>query len=184
MIREEIARIIDPEAFTALDRHYCIPLQEDFRRMKIARDKADAIRALPAQGEPVALAREALDIQEEWLKDNAYRLGLRSLVQIIEVSFAKVRDAIASPSSPAPDASHLNSGECEPVVKSASGAGEAIFAECAKIAMEHVDNGNWDDPEIYSDGYDQACRDIVEAIKTRASNRKTMDAIADNRKGE
>jgi hypothetical protein len=48
---------------------------------------------------------------------------------------------------------------------------EAIFSECAEIALEHVDGG--------CSVYDEACRDIAEAIRTRASNRKTMDAIAD-----
>jgi len=81
--------------------------------------------------------------------------------------------------SPAPASRSLNSGESDLQVTADYGAGEAIFSECAEIALGHVDNGNWDDPEIYSDGYDQACRDIAEAIRTRAANRKTMDAIAD-----
>jgi len=52
--------------------------------------------------------------------------------------------------------------------------GEAIFAECAEIALEHVGEYTY-----YWRSYDRACRDIAEAIKLRASNRKTMDAIAD-----
>jgi hypothetical protein len=63
---------------------------------------------------------------------------------------------------------------------------EAIFSECAEIALEHVGAiGSQDDvsvtPEerLMATTYNIACRDIAEAIKTRASNRKTMDAIAD-----
>jgi hypothetical protein len=86
--------------------------------------------------------------------------------------------------SPVPDASPLNSGECEPVVKSASGSGEAIFSECAEIAMGHVGARRRPIASDSSEAYDGACRDIAEAIRLRASNRKTMDAIADAAQGE
>jgi len=57
---------------------------------------------------------------------------------------------------------------------------EAIFAECADIANAHV--GQCIPARMTGEHcgcYDAACRDIAEAIRTRASNRKTMDAIAD-----
>jgi hypothetical protein len=54
---------------------------------------------------------------------------------------------------------------------------EAIFSECAEIALEHV--GRMSSYHACKHIYDKACRDISEAIRTRASNRKTMDAIAD-----
>jgi len=53
-----------------------------------------------------------------------------------------------------------------------------LFAECAEIALEHV--GAVDtSPGTNGESYDEACRDIARAIELRASNRKTMDAIAD-----
>jgi hypothetical protein len=54
-----------------------------------------------------------------------------------------------------------------------------LFAECAEIALEHVGafNTNWTEESRMA--YNQACRDIAMAITLRASNRKTMDAIAD-----
>jgi Lar family restriction alleviation protein len=86
-------------------------------------------------------------------------------------------------SSPAPYPGSLNSGESDLHVTADSGAGEAIFSECAEIALEHVGAVKDEDDYSYGAGYDAACSDIANTIKTRASNRKTMDAIAD-RKGE
>jgi hypothetical protein len=83
----------------------------------------------------------------------------------------------ALPSSPAPFCTPHNSGERMPKSDPALGAGEAIFAECAEIALEHVGAYVW--PDLRVEGYDEACRDIAEAIKLRASNRRTMDALAD-----
>jgi Lar family restriction alleviation protein len=149
-------------------------------------------RALPAQGEPVA--REAFeagfaaywgpqkpdevdsfvaDMNRAW---NDYFAALLSspapitTEQLDKLQFGRVLHD--RPSSPAPPSSSLNSGESELVVMPVRGAGEAIFAECAEIALGHV--GMWQDGT-----YDEACRDIAEAIKTRASNRRTMDAVAD-----
>ncbi len=54
-----------------------------------------------------------------------------------------------------------------------------VFAECAEIALEHVGAG----PDYGTEqrlGYDEACRDIAAAIRTRASNRKVMDALVEN----
>jgi Lar family restriction alleviation protein len=63
---------------------------------------------------------------------------------------------------------------------SAQGEQDAIFSECAEIALEHAGNANdYTITSPYSRGYNEACRDIAEAIRTRASNRKTMDEIAD-----
>jgi hypothetical protein len=62
---------------------------------------------------------------------------------------------------------------------------EAIFSECAEIALEHV--GQCAPAKLLGDNcgcYDAACRDIAEAIRTRASNRRTMDAIAAAAQGE
>jgi hypothetical protein len=50
-------------------------------------------------------------------------------------------------------------------------ANASVFEECAEIALEHV--GDTD-----SEAYGEACRDLAEAIKLRASNRKVMDARA------
>lgn len=46
--RDEIARIIDPIPFTALERGYIVPQADEFTYMKAARDKADKILALLA----------------------------------------------------------------------------------------------------------------------------------------
>ena len=54
-----------------------------------------------------------------------------------------------------------------------------IFEECAQIALEHI--GQCAPAKLVGENcgcYDAACRDIAEAIRTRSSNRKTMDALA------
>ncbi len=64
-------------------------------------------------------------------------------------------------------------------VPQAASDGAPIFAECAEIALEHVGAG----PDYGTEqrlGYDEACRDIAAAIRTRASNRKVMDALVEN----
>jgi hypothetical protein len=148
-------------------------------------------RVAPAQGEPVAWLYETWCGENSWSQrytdaepsKNSWTRNIRPLYlaalpssPVPNRNCPKCGDAFpckcVSYGSPVPDASPLNSGECEPVVKSASGAGEAIFSECAEIALEHV--GMWPDGT-----YDEACQEIAEAITTRASNRKTMDAIAD-----
>jgi hypothetical protein len=83
----------------------------------------------------------------------------------------------ALPSSPAPITASHNSGERLPSSDAAEGAGETIFEECTEIALEHI--GTWG--EYHKPGYDDACNDIAEAIKLRASNRKRMDALAKDR---
>ena len=49
--RDEIARIIDPVAFSALERSHIVPQNDEFMGMRIARDKADKILALPYSAE-------------------------------------------------------------------------------------------------------------------------------------
>jgi hypothetical protein len=44
--RDAIARVINPIAFTALERSYVVPAPEEFMDMRIAREKADKILAL------------------------------------------------------------------------------------------------------------------------------------------
>ena len=56
----------------------------------------------------------------------------------------------------------------------AQGDPVSIFEECAKIAEDHVMNTRLEAGYAYN----EACRDIAEAIRVTASNRKTMDAIA------
>ena len=151
--------------------------------------------AIPAQGEPVAPAFNPQNVRawmlatpftqcSEWA---AYVSHMTESLAALPSSPApnrncpKCGDAFpckcVSYGSPVPDASPLNSGECEPVVKSASGAGEAIFAECAEIALEHVGARRRPIASDSSEAYDEACREIAEAIRTRASNRKTMDGL-------
>jgi anti-sigma regulatory factor (Ser/Thr protein kinase) len=60
---------------------------------------------------------------------------------------------------------------------------EAIFSECAEIALSHVGCGE-DRLQSAKTAYNEACREIAEAIMMRASNRKTMDKIADAAKEE
>jgi Lar family restriction alleviation protein len=112
------------------------------------KDAAEAwnTRALPAQGEPVAWVVYA--------PNGDVRLWSQS--GDVATAYAEVRDLI-----------------CTPLY---AGAGEAIFAECAEIALEHV--GAVGD----NISHDCACRDIADAIKLRASNRKTMDGLAEVKK--
>jgi Lar family restriction alleviation protein len=156
------------------DEATCMGYQSltSFARRK---DAAEAwnTRALPAQGEPVAWVVYA--------PNGDVRLWSQS--GDVATAYADARDLTctplyaALPSSPAPYPGSLNSGESDLHVTADSGAGEAIFAECAEIALEHHGLGK-------VRGYNAACRDIAEAIKTRASNRKTMDAVADAAQGE
>jgi len=147
-----------------------LPNEDDRNVLGMA---AHFLRALPAQGEPVALVIERA-IREFCRKSPGFPdLSLSAMAK-------DIADAVACPNSPVPDASPLVSGECEPVVKSASGAGEAIFAECAEIAMEHVGaGGRSPHSSLCGESYNDACQEISEAIRTRASNRKTMDALSD-----
>jgi hypothetical protein len=147
-----------------------------FNRAAVAaRVALDALRAAPAS-EPVAWqsAREAAI--EECAKLIESGAGMADLInqEELDQQAKYIRDLAALPSSPAPATNSLNSGESEPSVMPAYGAGETIFSECAGIALEHA--GAWG--EYHKPGYDDACNDIAEAIKLRASNRKTMDALA------
>jgi Lar family restriction alleviation protein len=157
----------------------------------------EVLAALPAQDEPVAQEILAAFLKEVPLGDSAsaddessfgiewhFRDGSVFWIDIDPTSGPRylwrngrggkaISNPLAAlPSSPAPRVAPHNSGERLPSSDAAEGAGEAIFTECAEIALEHV--GMWEDGR-----YDEACRDIAEAIRTRASNRKTMDAIAD-----
>lgn len=147
-----------------------------------ARAAIAAMPALPAQGEPVAA-----DILADFICDVYDRLGPgcdeRAIARAILDQFTLPQLGIAAiPSSPALPMSSLNSGESDLQVTADCGAGEAIFEECAEIALEHVGAHSYASHLVTKDrmaGYDEACRDIAEAIRLRASNRKTMDAIAD-----
>jgi hypothetical protein len=188
MNREEIARIIY-DAFPFEPHHgeaqkpAWVAGGNSFRQDD-ARRAADTILALSAQGEPVAW---------RYQRKKGWR-GIWRAVTMRPTAFEEPEAwtieplYTALPSSPAPLKGSLNSGESEPPVTMVSGAGEAIFAECAEIALEHLGAGKEASTVMNTYcrklGYDEACRDIVEAIRTRASNRKTMDAVADAVQGE
>ena len=165
--------------------------------------EADAV-ARPALGDAMTLSEEELhaiaharyQVKRATPEnpDCCFDYGLvADLIKVIDRGLAAQGDPIerlrkgeivtwasagALPSSPALCTASHNSGERDPSVMPGYGAGEAIFAECAEIALEHVGAVG------HNISHDEACRDIADAIRTRASNRKTMDVIADNRKGE
>jgi hypothetical protein len=180
MSREEIARIIDEHAFDTVKMHGRHNASEQaVRSLDYALMRADKILALSAQGEPVAW------LYETWCGENAWSQRYTDAEPSKNSWTRNIRPLYlaALPSSPAPYPGSLNSGESDLHVTADSGAGEAIFSECAEIALEHVGAVKDEDDYSYGAGYDAACSDIANTIKTRASNRKTMDAIAD-RKGE
>jgi hypothetical protein len=168
------------------DEMKCGPVSEaDWKDQRIASLEAYIAQlkaALPAQGEPVAWRWRTLpafrerDDNGEWSLTNT----APSTEDFINPHHHEVEPLYAAlPSSPAPATTgDIPTGSRLPAPAAmghSSGAGETIFAECAEIALEHV--GSYHEDMEYA--YDQACRDIAEAIKTRASNRKTMNAIAE-----
>lgn len=170
---------------------------------------AAALRAAPAQGEPVAWRygrkdwngeiwrvetfKPNFETVDDWVCEPLYAAPQPAVSpvawgEILEsfkggyLTLSETIEALESgaPSSPAPaptggtaQAEDKQSGECQPAsaAKANCGAGEAIFEECAEIALEHV--GAVGD----NISHDSACRDIADGIRLRASNRKTMDAM-------
>lgn len=146
-------------------------------------------RAAPSAQEPVArealahVLRTAVLLYQNSLACAAQHHGidieLNGLPGWLRDSKASIDAALAAlPSSPAPLRTPHNSGERLPSSDAAEGAGEAIFEECAEIALACVGQEDLGHNAAWSGGYDKACRDIAEAIELRASNRKTMDALA------
>ena len=143
----------EPSALEQLadEIEYCLKHRIDpMLTQQAMRTIAAALRAAPAQGDPVAWSTLTGAATTNERTANIWR-DVHGFT--IEPLYA------ALPSSPAPGASPLHNGEREPVIKPALGAGEAIAEDCAKIAEGHVGANN-DDPF-----YDEACIDIAKAIR-------------------
>jgi Lar family restriction alleviation protein len=139
----------------------------------------------PAQGEPVAWRyRWSAPVDALWeTVASQDMLPTNRSGWEIEPLYA------VSPSSPTPVNSSLNYGESDLQVTADFGVGEAIFEECAEIALEHIGQcypsiSEFPQNNLRREAYDEACKDIADAIRTRASNRKIMDALADAAQGE
>jgi len=196
------AGIRHAEGLTAqLDKQHWKPRRSHVEQARNSIAKlAAALRAVPAQQEPVAwrtntgAATTEKRMAEIWR--DTYNFTIEPLytalspqptgpqareapaawgdiLETFKGGYLSIAETIAAleqavPSSPALVWGSHNSGEAEPSVMPAYGAGGAISPadiakDCAKIAEGHV--GVVEGPCNYSNGYDEACRDIAKAIR-------------------